>query len=160
MVDDSDRAGPEDGRQETMRVWHVVEVERVGCCKARNDADLLDSQKNEGSPQNIEKLDCEKEHPQGYRRLEPLRGKADSIVTYEHEHPPGARRGNCKPLLGFSDGTGDTRPGTMPSPRRQHSPNAKQWVRPRLSRVPPLARADLGLQWSQGGPGATERIGP
>src|SRR4029077_11419817 len=77
-------ARPENGRQQAMRVGHVVQIERIRRGDSGHDAHLLDAQENARGPENVQKLYRQKKHPERNRRLSALGGEARAIVAYKH----------------------------------------------------------------------------
>ena len=67
-----------------MRVRHVVQIERIRGRNAGDDADLLDAEEHEGSPEDVEQLHGDEQHPERNRRLGSLGREADAVVADEH----------------------------------------------------------------------------
>jgi len=67
-----------------VRVGHVVEVQRVGRRKPRDDANLFDAQQDEGRPHDVEELDSHEEDPEGNGIVTLLGEEADAVMAYEH----------------------------------------------------------------------------
>ena len=76
--------GPHQRADQAMCVRHVIKVERIGRGYSRDDADLLDPEQNEWSPENVEQLDREKEDPQGNVGFRSLCREAHAVVANEH----------------------------------------------------------------------------
>src|ERR1051326_625691 len=71
--------------EQAVRIWHVIQVERVGSGNARNDAHLLNSQQDEDRPQHINELYGDKQQPQRNTFLCGFGGEANAVVTYKQE---------------------------------------------------------------------------
>src|SRR6266566_10050256 len=105
-VDECASRGPENGRQEAVRVRHVVEIERIGGRYSGNDSDLLDAEQDERRPENIQQLDGEKEDPERDGWVDSLDGEGRAIVPDEHGWGPfaggtrSAARDRSHPLIG------------------------------------------------------------
>src|SRR5207245_11617295 len=78
---------PQQRGDEAVGVGHVVEVEGIGRRNPRDDAHLLDAERDQDAPAEVEQLDGEEQHPQRDRLVEPLRREADAIVAHEHGVP-------------------------------------------------------------------------
>src|ERR671922_1606144 len=83
-VQDERTDRPQDRRNETVRVGHVEQVERIGRGDSRNDADLLDAEQNERRPYDIEPLNGDEENPQRHGWVALLNREADTVVTNKH----------------------------------------------------------------------------
>jgi len=74
---------PAQHAQQTVRIRHVIQIERVGSGDAGDDPHLLNPQQNKDRPQHINKLHGDKQQPKWNALFRALGGKADAVMTGE-----------------------------------------------------------------------------
>jgi hypothetical protein len=74
---------PEEDSDKTVRIWHVVQIERIRG-KARVDAQVLDSGEHEAGPEHVDQLHRDRERPERKPRLERLGEKCGAVVSGQH----------------------------------------------------------------------------
>jgi hypothetical protein len=83
--DDASESERENDRsRQSMRVGHVVEVERIGLSEPGIDAQLLDAQEHEDRPDHVQPLHGDEPDPQGHSPSCPLNGERDTVVADKH----------------------------------------------------------------------------
>ena len=87
LVRSAEHDRPSDRGEEAVRVRHVVEIERTGLREAGNDAHLLDAEQDERSPEHIEELHGDEEHPEGNGAIGAFGDEGGAVVAYEHGSP-------------------------------------------------------------------------
>src|SRR5215470_3939693 len=87
-IDDKGSRRPEDRRDETVRVWHVIEKHRIGRRDPGDDAEFLDTEEDQRRPDHVEQLDGDEENPQWDVRSASLPGEADAVVADEQSFLP------------------------------------------------------------------------
>ncbi len=85
VVGGPDHQTPHGCAREAVRDGVVVEIERRHACDARRDAHMFESEQQQDRPDQIEKLGCEEQGPEGGAGGEPFGGESHSKMTDEHE---------------------------------------------------------------------------
>jgi hypothetical protein len=83
-VDEQRAHRPQDRPQETVRVRHVVQIQRIGSRDAGNDPDLFDAEQDERRPEDVQQLHRNEEDPEGNRSVDSLQSEGRAIVSDEH----------------------------------------------------------------------------
>src|SRR5215469_9176010 len=73
--------------EESMGVWHVIEIERAALCERRDDSDFLNSGQHQTGPSEIHELNGDEQHPERDRRSYRFAGESRTVMTDEHAAP-------------------------------------------------------------------------